>query len=950
MRSSDKHYNDLAGIDSRTNPLTQNPKYARGGTNFAYSYRDELMKRHGFQKKIPGNGCEAGLMEYKFRDINTGESLTEILGIDASGNLNRLKTHRLELTKSGGTVDNYSLFYDETGTPTWKIVFYDSSGTSLGSVSFPETDTLLDLKTDINALALTGLTADVVDEDGVTVVSTTCLAYTLDTVIASEVSGSVYNPAWFWEQVPTPSATQVPFPNVVSESANENYEGPTWVNLNNAIYITDGGFPMKYDGYAVYRAGMPKITKTNGFAATNNLPADSSGDLTQLATYKYAKQLCFVDPNGVEIAGDFEPLGYYSQTLGATDDAIWLPMFPVGNSDVTNNLFPIFSCEVNNDQTLSGSGTKTLNVTSGHNIKVGMALRLPVMNAPNGTTVEGGFSWAYYEVTAVTGTTVEFNKTLAAHYMPINVAAGVDPAALIVLDNTDTGPSFGNLFKGGLIINACYVPDEWLGQVTDPYNGDASAEISTTVSNMAWAPAPTYGAFCRIYRTEANGSTLYRLFDAPVQHRETSGTNGYYILDRLPDSDTSFSFEYGLTNIAADEDAAAPLPRACSYLSDWQETLIQAGRPISPPSILGELYPMYDWSSTPAYSSFWATGLVANPWEYSEADLCDFQSIFWASQDAPEGFPQDGLHEFLVSTKFNDEIRGMIGNKDSFFVFKERSTGYLTGTLADNDLALEILEADVGTACHKVLQEVQGAIFFMDQIGGFWSVVAGRLPVFIGYGIEDEFRENARGLNFRKAVATNFRYDDKYICHVPGDSPCFFAFDYASKPAGGSRSAWLVWSGVNGNGGVLATANDELLVSSGNDDILWKQKFTNTKYDFSDHTSAIAFLHLSAWVNFGVPVIDKAFLKVWLNSIQGGFSIAVNQYMNYLQNLVASKTVSFPAEGSNKLAVKEYVNLKADKVSAMSVGFENNDIYADVRIQGWELEYSGAFDVNEARQ
>ena len=236
----------------------------------------------------------------------------------------------------------------------------------------------------------------------------------------------------------------------------------------------------------------------------------------------------------------------------------------------------------------------------------------------------------------------------------------------------------------------------------------------------------------------------------------------------------------------------------------------------------------------------------------------------------------------------------------------------------------------------------------MDSVGGFWSVVAGRLPVFIGYGIEDEFRENPRGLNFRKAIAANFRFDDKYVCHIPGDSPVFFTFDYASKPAGGSRSAWLIWDGVNANSGVLATANDELLLASGTADMVWKQKFTKTKYDFSDHLSAINFNYIGPWINFGFPTIDKSFLKIWINSIQGDFSVDVNQYMNYLETLVASKTISFPA-ASNKLTVKEYANLKPDKVSAMSIGFQNNVIYDDVKIQGWEIEYSAAFNTNEGR-
>lgn len=951
MHKLDKHYSDFGGLDTRSNKLLENPRTARGGTNFQFSFQDEWTKRHGFQHKRSGTGCEAALMEYKYKDVNTGESLTKILGIDSSGNLNLRRVFRLKLTKAGGTVDHYSFFYNEVSL-NFEMTFYNVANAVLATVTVALVDTIITLKNNINTLALAGLTADVVNESGTSVPVVGALAYTLDWVVDSIIpTGDSYNEIWFWEQVPT-SSSQVPFPNVVAQAANEDYQGPTWINQNNSIFITDGGFPMKYDGTSVYRSGMPKITFQNG-AGFQAVLEDSAGPaapegLTPNSEYKYIKQLCFVDVNGVEVCGAVQPLGYYDKQLPVGKRAIYVPIFPVGNTDVTNELFPIFSCEVNGDQTITGTGSKTLTVTTGHNVKVGQCLRVPIMNTSNGLEVSGGLSWAYYAVTAVTATTITFNKTQAVHYMPQKSAIALEPVAVITLNNT-AGAGDDGKFKDDLIINACYVPDDWSGKITDPYNGTIPAFFEDTLF-MDWAPTPIYGAFCRIFRTKAGGSLFYRLFDAPVAHFQTTSNDIYTILDTLADDNTSGTEEKGLTTIPYDSAVGAEIPRACSVLSSWQDTLIQTVRPIDPTGIIGFNYPNYDGTTAQKPTGKWTPGLVLTPWLYSEANLTDFQSIYWADVDNTEGFPVDGLHEFLIETRFNDSLIGVSPNKDSFFCFKNKSLGYLTGTVATNNISLEILESDNGTASHKCIQQVQGTVFFMDAESGFWSVVAGRLPVPIGYPLCDFFKKNVVGSNFTKSVATNFRKDDKYICYIPGDVSQMFIYDYAQTQKG-FRSCWYPWNGVEAAGGILATADNQLLLSdSSGSKMLWKQKFTETAYDYSDHTSAIAWEYLSAWINFAMPVIDKKFVKVWINSIQGDFSIVVSQYGNYLDPSIGDFTLTMLPDSSTKKAVKDYVGINVDKLSGFSLGMGNNVIYDDVRIQGWELEFAPDFDPEEGRK
>ena len=102
MAQLDKHYSDFGGVDTRSNKLNQNPKSARGGSkNFRWSENDELMNREGFQRKSGEEAaCEAGLIEYRFKDINTGEAKSEILGVPFDGHLRRRVVHFLKLTRT----------------------------------------------------------------------------------------------------------------------------------------------------------------------------------------------------------------------------------------------------------------------------------------------------------------------------------------------------------------------------------------------------------------------------------------------------------------------------------------------------------------------------------------------------------------------------------------------------------------------------------------------------------------------------------------------------------------------------------------------------------------------------------------------------------------------------------------------------------------------------------
>lgn len=888
----DKHYSDFGGLDTRQNKLMSDSKTSRRGSkNWRYNFQDEIQQANGWQHKDDNSGAASiGLIEYKYKDINTGESKSQILGVGNDGNL-RKKVYNALRFSTFGAATGYSFYYDEVGnTYVFQLI-------GVGSVNVSLSMTMAQLATALNLLA--GVSCSVVDEDGVTVIGSTKLAYLGNVVINSSLyTNIVVHESWFWELIYFGDSTGVPFPTTVlyvaSPNSYPNYEGISYVNLNNSVYITDGGFPMKYDGYSVYRAGMPKVDAT-GLLPSSGVSAAgatvSGASLTLLGRYRYIFQLGYVDANGVEILSKIETTNYIEETLTGTENAITLNLPGIFSLNSYKD-FPVYFARINGNQNIA-TGGGTFNVFSGHNIVAGMVLRIPVKND---LLALSGFSYIYARVNSVTATSITVSRGLTSGLYPWFSS----PAALL---------------ESGTYINAGYCEDYFVNKITD-IDRDA-----------LYNPSIKCGAFIRIYRTKANETQFYKLHDIDIT------TVNYGFSDRISDS---------FLTISLDENSGEDLPRACKYLSSWQNQLIQSGRPVRD-NLKDVEYPTV---KSPVPVNDWGTlSTEIRKFYYTEAFLCDFQSIYWADFDNPEGFPQSGLNEESLDTVFNDEIKGIYPNKDAFFIFKERSFGYLTGALASGSINKEVVEADFGCASHRSIQEVNGSLIWLDGTNGFVSCVAGRLPIQIGFPIQDEIKLNPNKLNFSKAYATNFRKENLYVCAIEGHT---FVFDYADTNAGQSkRFAWYLWQPFNITS-VLATADDELICNSSTQ--LWKMKVTNTKYDMSNHISAIDFVIKTAWINFGVPTVDKSYLGCWINSIEGDFNLTVETYANYLDYLVGDQVISFPAETSSKIAVKENAKNITSKISAISVGFKNSQVNKYVKIQGWELQFAADFDRGEPKK
>lgn len=870
----DKFYNTFTGLDTRSNKLLQPPgSFRRGSKNFRYDFQDQITNANGFQHKDLGAPTFVDIFEYKYRNVDTGAAETQVLGVSTAGNLYRKLNSTLTFN-THGVATSVSVYYDEVAD-TFKCDL-----TGLGSVTISDTMTLAQLETALELLA--GVTVTITGDSSVK-------AYLLDCVINDNTFAN--NVAYYWEIVPFPNSASVPFTTTRDFNTDANYEGISSINLNNVIYITDGGFPMKYDGYSVYRVGVPDVrivgnplTSPYGYMLSGIAQSAIGTNNTALPTgsYSYKYQFGFKDKNGSVIFGKIMTYPINISIVGT----------PISKATQIGNLgfingpdFPVFGCVVSS----YNAGTKTITVVGTHNVQAGMCIMQPVYsNAITDKTTENFVYYFFAKVLSVTSST-------------------------IVLDQVDTNFSTFNNFVTNQVLNAYWVP---------------SSQENTIGPGKETADSP-YGSFLRIFRSKLSQNTTgpwYYVTDMPLTINSTYPSN---IIDNLSDN-------YLVTN-QEDLEQGEEIPRACKYLTQAQNQLIQSGRPVN-------------WTLKDNYYPSSITIPPFTPWpylnnqKYTEALLCDYQSVYWADALSPEGFSQDGVHEFSIDTKFADRVTGIGPNKDSLFAFKERSTAVLSGSFATNEIVMEVLEADAGCISHKTIEDIRGSIIWLDGVNGFYSCVAGRLPDNIGFPIQDFTKINTSKLNFRTASAANLRKESLYVCSVGTTT---FVFDYADDGTL-KRNCWYLWDRIDGKS-VLATSNDELLIWDGIR--TWKMKTTRTRYDFTDHKSAIPFVLNTAWATQGYPTIDKHYVNLWMNSIQGDFTLTVKQYGNFLEDQIASQSnVYFMPENASKKAIKEPVKAYLPKLSSISFGMENAEKNKWVRLQGYEIQYSPDFNTGEPKR
>lgn len=681
---------------------------------------------------------------------------------------------------------------------------------------------------------------------------------------------------------------------------------------------------------------------------------------TRILTIDSATQIT-MDLDAIQTITETEFLvaGTVSVDIGRTETSSWGPntstQYPyqsigyqrVSTTSGSATMFVGLSTSIGHTiTTTSGSNIATISAGPGDELREGMFVRSTHFpNTAKITKVNSATEVVISENATNTGSvSASFQYDYTGYYFEGEGLAAGTVVTAQTADNATISPaatattSLGyklyhaenTLLIDNQTLSAGYVESKYENTITD-----------VNVENL-FLPQVLNGSFLRVWRSTKDTDLLYHLIDLDIPTDDTT------FIDLMADT---ASYQ-GSTQPApwtlsrkslVDAVQGSELPRACKYLAKWQDRLVQMGRPVNT-LIKDDAYPTFYFYGI-ALDNEWGeplTGFVGQT--YTESALCDFQSIYWSSSDGVESFPQDGLHEFLIESNANDQITGGSSNKDAFFAFKSRSTGVLVGSLAENNLQLELLESEIGCSSHRSIQEVAGSLIWLDADNGFYSCVAGRLPIPIGFPISDYQQLNLQKLDYTKAVSGLYRKENLYFCAVGSTT---FVYDYVNQGPK-DRSVWYLWDRIDTKG-FLQSSTGEFFLSDGTRQ--WKMKVTNTKYDFTDHKSAIPFVVNTAWLTQGLPTIDKQFTNLWVNSIQGDFELDFYQYQNFLDYSIAENLcIPFLAESSAKKLVKVQFKAANPKISGVSFGMQNNTKNAFIRIQGFEVEYVAAFDTSEPKK
>ena len=340
------------------------------------------------------------------------------------------------------------------------------------------------------------------------------------------------------------------------------------------------------------------------------------------------------------------------------------------------------------------------------------------------------------------------------------------------------------------------------------------------------------------------------------------------------------------------------------------------------------------------------------------------RTTFYSDIDSPEYFPA-GDNAFDV----NASVTGIGNLGNTLFVFKNTSISSVTGSLPDDNFAVdEASQEGIGCSAYHTIQEVGGTLWFLSPEGVYSISNEGLTP--LSESIKPKFI-TPNNYAFKQAVAINWTKEDKYVLFIPtlsqatgnrissdDDTSDIFVYDYF-------RKSWLKWNMYNMMGGAAVLDNE-----------LWKmRRVTNptanpdsqiskvlneaTEQDYADHENAITFTYATHWEALNDPSVWKKFLRIKVHSIDtsldtfesDAFTLTITGQVNYLLDNVSSITMDFSggSEGwgigpwgefrwgeSRLLSLKN--KLASSKVKAHRLTFQNTTTHENVLISGYELE------------
>lgn len=415
-----------------------------------------------------------------------------------------------------------------------------------------------------------------------------------------------------------------------------------------------------------------------------------------------------------------------------------------------------------------------------------------------------------------------------------------------------------------------------------------------------------------IWRTSAGGSTFSLVEEVP--NNSFASTQTY--TDNTPDASLGANFS------TPDKTPATP-PRG-KYISVWQNQLVISGDPTSP---------------TTQY--------------YSELD----------TTTGVEDWPIVNTFE-AASDRRGGEVTGMQTLIDELIIFTAKRTFNVTGTLASDDVTVQIALDNIGCVAHHTIQEDAKSLIFLSQ-QGVMQMQPGQFRQYqatpLSMPIDPVWKDGANN-NFerheKRSIAVLSPQSRRYLLFAP-DATLLGGEWYANS---GSRvfaydldlGQWYPWSNLNMIGGAVFWEDynddsDETIWFHSRENVnnsvqcrLYKFNDTDSEIDYIDHVSAVDMNYRPQWEFANAPKSRKIYnemsIDAYLKRSQLAYTptgtINVDIYRDFNPDTSeASFTVDYLANDQEIIKGLPWTVRRS-----LGLKFSNSEINKQILIHGWGFE------------
>jgi hypothetical protein len=894
-----KRYKNFFGFDLKSSDLNYPEKYATDISNLDLNAVGSLIKRKGTTPHAEGAG-PLGSFIYNRIDEN-GDEAPELVSIGST--VKKWAETRIAISYSGAEASaSVSVYYD-TVTSQYRCILTAGATTALNQglgLGVDETTpyTCQQLRNSIDALADWSAT--------ITGTGTVPAAYIKNAIDQDVLAGYTLN-AGYWTNAISPVAS--PFANGMAAVNDEDFEPASAVQIQNVLYVATGKDEIqKYDGFSVYRAGVPTPASLTSADAL-----DAGGFVGR--NYVHRARYIQVDASDNFTEGNLArvstPISTQHRAIikGAQTTVTTINVEP--GSDILNGDTVEFYDSVSASlvtRTVTGVSTTPLAITiSGAAVTVADADEILSTNARR-------IDVTVANVQAGTG----FNTGCAI----VNGNQGFGPSSYVNTINVDNGSGGPHTLQ--------------VGDTAYFYDGNLNTYVQRKVTNVTTNTITIAGAGVEVLDNAVISANLR----IGIYRNETSATEPttWYEVVQIPNN--SFAptqvYQDKTSDANLGVDLLVPLvdrspPPKARYLTVFQNLLV-AGCLTAAPNVVA-------WSDIEG-AEYFPTPDNQQLIQSLEADRI---TAVAPSNEVLIVFQREAIHagsgDFADGNIRFDQITNDVGCIAHQSVRDIRGVIFFLSKIGPRKMSGAQIPSSLGT-----FEEVP----LVSRIDPLFNQSA-------NVDDEDLFR-------LGKSWAFHDRKEQKYLLFVPKESEqvgvrycnsgsVLLVYDYA-------RDAWLKWEGLNAAAGIVRY-NDDLIFTERRIDevgalrtISWRRQDTGTAYDYNDHTQPITIVYKSPWDFMGNASVLKNYLTLRVfttDIVPNNFTLDCQTELNFIPTSPISEfTLNVGADGYGVTPYGSFYGDPQDssvkhkisngRAKSLRLIFSNDEPQTDIVITGYELE------------